>query len=74
MLLITEGGLVATSVLLGPLGLDVLHYRTSASGLDQIRGTDLTALALVAPLCVWIGRLARDGHPAAPVLALAPAG
>jgi hypothetical protein len=74
MLLIAEGSLVATSVLLGPLALDVLHYRTSASGLDQIRGTDLTAIALVAPLCVWIGRLARDGHPAAPVLALAPAG
>ncbi len=74
VLLVAEGGLVATSVLLGPLALDVLRYRTSASGLDQIRGTDLTAIALVAPLCVWIGRLAREGHPAAPVLALAPAG
>jgi hypothetical protein len=74
LLLGAEGGLVATSALLGPLVLDVLHYRTSASGLDQIRGTDLTALALVAPLCGWVGKLARDGHPAAPVLALAPAG
>jgi hypothetical protein len=74
LLLVAEGGLVATSALLGPLVLDVLHYRTSASGLDQIRGTDLTALALVAPLCGWVGKLARDGHPAAPVLALAPAG
>jgi hypothetical protein len=74
VLLVAEGGLVATTALLGPLALDVLHYRTSASGLDQIRGTDLTALALVAPLCVWVGTLARDGHPAAPVLALAPAG
>jgi hypothetical protein len=73
-LLTAEGALLATSALLGPLVLDVLHYRTSASGLDQIRGTDLTALALVAPLCVWIGRLARNGQPAAPVLALAPAG
>jgi hypothetical protein len=73
-LLVAEGGLMATGALLGPLVLDVLHYRTSASGLDQIGGTDLTAIALVAPLCVWIGRLARDGHPAAPVLALAPAG
>ena len=73
-LLVAEGGLMATGALLGPRVLDVLHYRTSASGLDQIGGTDLTAIALVAPLCVWIGRLARDGHPAAPVLALAPAG
>jgi hypothetical protein len=52
----------------------VLHYRTSASGLDQIRGSDLAALAVVTPLCLWIGKLARDGHPAAPILALAPAG
>ena len=74
VLLVAEGGLVATVALLGPSGLDVLHYRTSASGLDQIRGTDLTALAAVAPLCAWVGKLARDGHPAAPVLALAPAG
>jgi hypothetical protein len=73
-LLFAQGGLIAGSALLGPLVLDVLHYRTSASGLDQIRGTDLTALALVAPLCGWVGTLARHGHPAAPVLALAPAG
>ena len=73
-LLGAQGGLVATGALLGPLVLDVLHYRTSASGLEQIRGTDLTALALVTPMCAWAGKLAWDGHPAAPVLALAPAG
>jgi hypothetical protein len=73
-LLLAEGALVATSAVLGPLLLDVLHYRTSASGLDQIRGSDLAALAVVAPLCVWVGTLARNGHPAAPVLALAPGG
>jgi hypothetical protein len=73
-LLVAEGALVATSAVLGPLLLDVLHYRTSASGLDQIRGSDLAALALTAPLCVWVAKLARDGHHAAPVLALAPAG
>jgi hypothetical protein len=73
VLLFTLGALVAATAVLGPLALDVLHYRTSASGLDQIRGTDLTALALVGPLCVWIGLLAWRGHPAAPVLALAPA-
>ena len=55
VLLFTLGALVAATSVLGPLVLDVLHYRTSASGLDQIRGTDLTALALVAPLCVWVG-------------------
>ncbi|MDQ1661655.1 MAG: hypothetical protein QOJ68_1635 [Blastococcus sp.] len=74
VLLLVQAGLVATTAVLGPLVLDVLHYRTSASGLDQIRGTDITALAIVAPLCVWIGRQAWLGHPAAPALALAPAG
>jgi hypothetical protein len=73
-LLFAEGTLVVASVVLGPLVLDVLDYRTSASGLDQIRGSDLAALTAVAPLCVWIGTLARQGHPAAPVLALAPGG
>jgi hypothetical protein len=73
-LLLAQGALVVTSSVLGPLVLDVLHYRTSASGLDQIRGSDLAALAVMAPLCVWVGKLAWDGHPAAPLLALAPAG
>jgi hypothetical protein len=73
-LLVAQGALVGASAALGPLLLDVLHYRTSASGLDQIHGTDLAALTLVAPLCGWVAKLARDGHPAAPVLALAPAG
>jgi hypothetical protein len=73
-LLFAEGVLVVAGAVLGPLVLDVLHYRTSASGLDQIRGSDLTAVAVVAPLCVWVGTLARQGHPAAPVLALAPGG
>jgi hypothetical protein len=68
---------LATSIVgyavLGPLVLDVIHFRTSASGLDQIKGGDLAALAVVAPVCVVIGGLALRGHPAAPVLALAPA-
>ena len=72
-LLFTQGTLVAAGTAVGPLALDLLHYRTSASGLDQIRGTDLTALLVVAPFCCWVGRLAWRGHPAAPVLALAPA-
>jgi hypothetical protein len=73
-LLVAQGALVAAGAAVGPLLLDVLHYRTSASGLDQIRGSDLAALTVVAPFCLWAGGLARHGHPAAPVLALAPAG
>lgn len=57
---------------LGPLVLDVIHFRTTASGLNQVRGGDLAALVVVAPVCMAVGRLAWRGHPAAPVLALAP--
>lgn len=65
--------LIVCYAVLGPLVLDVIHFRTSASGLNQIRGGDMAALAVVAPVCAAIGALAWRGHPAAPVLALAPA-
>jgi hypothetical protein len=67
------GGLMIVYVLLGPLVLDVIHFRTSASGLNQIRGGDLAALVIVAPVCLTVGWLAWRGIPAAPTLALAPA-
>jgi hypothetical protein len=66
------GGLVVLYAVLGPLILDVIHFRTSASGLNQVRGGDLAALIVVAPVCFAVARLAWHGHPAAPVLALAP--
>jgi hypothetical protein len=66
------GGLVVIYAVLGPLVLDAIHFRTSASGLNQIRGGDLAALTVVAPSCFAIAWLAWRGHPAAPVLALAP--
>ena len=66
------GGLITLYAVLGPLVLDVIHFRTSASGLNQIRGGDLAALIVVVPVCMTVGRLAWRGHPAAPVLALAP--
>jgi hypothetical protein len=67
------GALVVGYAVLGPLVLDVIHFRTSVSGLNQIRGGDLAALVIVAPLCLAVGGLARRGHRAAPVLALGPA-
>jgi hypothetical protein len=67
------GTLIVGHAVLGPLVFDVIRFRTSASGLDQIRGVDLAAVAIVAPLSVVVGRLAWQGHPAAPVLALGPA-
>ena len=67
------GALVIVYAVLGPLVLDVIHFRTTASGLNQIRGGDLAALVVVVPVCMAVARLAWRGHPAAPVLALAPA-
>jgi len=66
------GGLVVGYAVLGPLVLDVIHFSTTRSGLNQIRGGDLAALLVVAPVCFVVARLAWRGHPAAPVLALAP--
>ncbi|AIX99947.1 hypothetical protein ART_0349 [Arthrobacter sp. PAMC 25486] len=65
--------LVVSYAILGPLILNQIHFRTSSSGLNQIRGGDLAALAVVVPVCVVVGVLAWRNHPAAPVLALAPA-
>lgn len=67
------GGLVLAYAVLGPLVLDVIHFRTSASGLNQVRGGDLAALVVVVPICLVLARLAWRGHPAAPTLAMAPA-
>jgi hypothetical protein len=71
--LITLGAAVAAGALLGPFGLEVIHYRTSATTLNQIIGGDAAALLLVAPAAILVGLLAWRRHPAAPVLALAPA-
>jgi hypothetical protein len=71
--LFTLAVLIVGYALLGPLVLDVIHFRTSASGLSQVRGGDLAALVVVVPVCAWVGVLAWRGHRAAPVLALAPA-
>ncbi len=65
--------LIITYGILGPLMLNQIHFRTSSSGLNQIRGGDLAALAVAAPVCLVVGALAWRGHSAAPVLALAPA-
>lgn len=71
--LFSLGGFIIVYVVLGPLILGVIRFRTSVSGLNQIRGGDLAALAVVAPVCLLVGLLAWRGHAAAPVLALAPA-
>jgi hypothetical protein len=71
--LFTLAALIVAYAVLGPLILDVIQFRTSASGLSQVRGGDLAALVVVMPVCVGVGLLAWRDHRAAPVLALAPA-
>jgi hypothetical protein len=67
------GGLILVYVALGPLILGFIEFRTSESGLNQIRGGDLAALTVVAPSCFAVAVLAWRRHRAAPILGLAPA-
>lgn len=70
--LVLLGAAVAVVAVLGPLVFDVLRYHTSATSMNQIIGGDAAVLMVVAPVSVAVGVLAIRGHPAAPVLALAP--
>jgi succinate dehydrogenase/fumarate reductase cytochrome b subunit len=60
---------IATAVLLGPIGAGVLEYRTSPTTLNQLRGSDLAALVVAAPLAVLAAVLVARGHRAGPLLA-----
>jgi len=72
--LVVLGAGVAVTALLGPLATRLLDYRTSELARNQIVGGDAAALLVVAPLCAGLAVLAHRRHPAARVLALAPAG
>ena len=48
---------VATMAILGPLVLDILHYRTSQSAIWQITGGDAVNLLLIVPVLVIGGIL-----------------
>lgn len=62
---------MATSSLLGPLGADLMRYRTSPTTMHQMVGGDAAALFVVAPLAVGVAGYAlrpgrhRPGVPAA---------
>jgi hypothetical protein len=71
--LLALGAVVAATAVLGPFVLDLIRYHIADTTLNQVIGADAAALEIVAPVCVAVGILALRGHPAAPVLALAPA-
>jgi hypothetical protein len=60
---------ITTASLLGPVGNDVLRYRTSPTTLNQLVGSDLAALLVAAPLALVAAALVARGHRAGPVLA-----
>ena len=66
-------GLTANAVL-GPLVLDVADDGFPRTVRNQAVGLEAVTLALVVPWCLLVARAARRGRPAAPVLAVAPAG
>jgi hypothetical protein len=61
---------VAAASLLGPLGFDLMHYRTSETTLNQLLGSDAAALFVVAPLTLAAAVLVARRHPVGPLLAL----
>jgi len=72
-LLVLAGCLLLNSAL-GPLGSGAVDYPISASMENQLRGLELVTVLLVVPWLVATAVLARRGHPAAPLLAIGPAG
>jgi hypothetical protein len=68
VLLTLAAGMAGTSVI-GPLGLNVMQYRTSSTTLNQLIGSDLAALFFATPVALFAAALAARRHPAAPLLA-----
>lgn len=63
------GAAMVAAVVLGPLGMDRLVYRTSPTTLNQLLGSDAAALLVGAPLAWVAALLVARGRPAGPLLA-----
>lgn len=68
-LLVSLGGGMAGIALLGPAGAGLLRYRTSATTLNQLIGTDTAALLVVGPMCLVAALLVFRQRPAGAPLA-----
>jgi hypothetical protein len=73
IVLVVLGIGVAINALLGPLVFEVIRYHASPGAIDQVRGGDVAALLLVAPVAFWAGVLILRGHRTGSVLGLGPA-
>ena len=73
-------GLLAVAIalvlnsILGPLLTETIDYPVSETMRNQTIGLDAASLFVVAPITAAVGILALRNHPAAPTLALGPAG
>lgn len=72
-LLAVAAGLAFNSIL-GPLVADTINYPVSDTMRNQTIGLDAASLFVVAPMTAAVGILALRNHPAAPTMALGPAG
>ena len=61
---------IATTSVLGPVGLGLMRYRTSPTTLNQLLGSDAASLFVVAPLTLVAAVLTARRHPVGPLLAL----
>src|SRR5690349_1291442 len=68
LVLVALGAGMAASAVVGPAGLGVMQYRTSATTANQLAGSDLAALLIVFPAAVIAAVLVFRGHAAGPVL------
>jgi hypothetical protein len=64
---------LTSTVLLGPLVVDLLDYRVSHLLRSQLIGADAVSGLVAVPLLLYGGWLCRHGRPAGPLLLLAPA-
>lgn len=64
---------LAFNAVLGPLVLDVIHYRVSQAMTNQVTGGDAAMLLVAVPVAVFATILLWRGHRAGAVVALAPA-
>lgn len=61
---------IATTSVLGPVGLGLMRYRTSQTTLNQLLGSDAASLFVVAPLTLVAAVLTACRHAVGPLLAL----
>jgi hypothetical protein len=73
MALITLGGGVAASAIVGPLALGAVKFHVSTTMETQLLGGEIVSLFIVAPLGILTGFMWMRSAPRAPILALGPA-